>query len=504
MTQPTQQGHSGGAANPPRPPARVLERSVLVCLAALLLTVAGGTRARAARSAPAVAAASTRPSAAALVTCVRDTADDVRWTGYLYVRFLHRNGSLAELGSWMAAFTNGVPYQGIAYAIADSAEAVNPQVAPLYQQLLGRTPSSGEVSYWVPLAQRSGPTWLAAQLLGSAEAYGNAGSTAEGWIDATYQAVLGRPADQSGLAYWGQQLASGTSRAVVARQLWDAPEHLQTRIDAVYQAVLGRHADPGGTTYWTPAARAFGDVALGSLLASTQEAWNLAQTSYGAPAGPMPPACPPPPTRWVPPPGTVVHDLSALASVGPRLVALTFDDGPNPTWTPQILDVLDRYNVPATFFLVGYEVQAYPDLVRQEVARGNHVAVHTMTHPDLTTLSSSAQYHQIVDDADLIDSIAGSGSVKCFRPPYGNYNSQIVNIAAGRGLATVLWSRDGRDWARPGVSAIVNGNLDTRYDGGRAVILLHDGGGDRSQTVAALPILIQDLRAQGYQFVQIC
>jgi peptidoglycan/xylan/chitin deacetylase (PgdA/CDA1 family) len=276
------------------------------------------------------------------------------------------------------------------------------------------------------------------------------------------------------------------------------------RVDAVYEAVLGRHADPGGATYWAPAARVFGDVALGSLLASTQEAWNLAQTSYGAPAGPMPPACPPPPLRWVPPPGTVVHNLSALASYGPRLVALTFDDGPNPTWTPKVLDVLDQYDVPATFFLVGYEVQAYPDLVRAEVAQGHHVAVHTMTHPDLLTLGHDAQLHQIVDDADLIDGVAGAGSVKCFRPPYGNYDQQVVNIAANRGLATVLWSRDGRDWAQPGVSTIVNGNLDTRYDDGRGVIILHDGGGARSQTVAALPILIQNLRAQGYKFVQIC
>jgi peptidoglycan/xylan/chitin deacetylase (PgdA/CDA1 family) len=499
-TQNVHSAQAGGA----RSPCAALKLAALSCAAVLALTLVTEPGASAARAAPVAAGASGRPAASVVGVCVRDTASDVRWTGYLYTRFLHRNGSLFELGSWMPAFTNGIPYQGIAYAIADSIEAITPQVAPLYHQLLDRSPSDADIRYWVPLVQRHSPTWLAAQLLGSAEAYARAGSTNAGWIDATYRSVFGRPADPGGLAYWNQQLISGTSRAVVARQLWDAPEHLGPRIDAAYQAVLGRHADPGGAHYWAPAARTFGDVALGSLLASTQEAWNLAQTTYGAPAGPMPPACPPPPLRWVPPPGTVVHDLSALASHGPRLVALTFDDGPNPTWTPQVLDILDHYDVPATFFLVGHEVQAYPDLVRAEVARGHHVAVHTMTHQDLLTLGYSAQYHQIVDDANLIDGLVGAGSVKCFRPPYGNYDQQVVNIAANRGLATVLWSRDGRDWARPGVSTIVNGNLDTRYDGGRGVIILHDGGGDRSQTVAALPILIQDLRAQGYQFVQIC
>lgn len=453
---------------------------------------------------PATPSAPTRSAAATYHGCVRNSSADFRWTAFLYVAFLHRAGSFNEVAAWLPAFTDGIAYQSIAYSIADSTEGVSPQVTALYQQLLGRTPSSSEVSYWIPFIQQHSPTGLAVELLASAEAYSRAGGTDAGWVAALYQTVLGRPADSGGLAYREQQLASGRSRSAVARDLWDAGEHLTPRIDAVYETVFGRHADPGGISYWTPAARGFGDVALGSLLASTQEAWNLAQTRYGGSAGPIPPVCPPPPLRWVPAPGTVVHNLGALASYGPHLVALTFDDGPNPTWTPQILDILDRYNIPATFFLVGYEVQEYPNLVREEVQRGNHVAVHTMTHPNLLTLSASAQQQQIVDDANLIDSIAGPGSVKCFRPPYGNYNSQIVNIAAARGLATILWSRDGRDWARPGVPTIVNGNLDTRYDGGRGVIILHDSGGDRSQTVAALPILIEDLQAQGYQFVQIC
>ena len=154
--------------------------------------------------------------------------------------------------------------------------------------------------------------------------------------------------------------------------------------------------------------------------------------------------------------------------------------------------------------MVGSAAQRYPDLVRRIVAEGHHVAIHTMTHPNLLTLGRAGQYQQIAGSKNVVESIAGAGSVSCFRPPYGNRNATTDSIAAELGLATVMWSRDGRDWARPGADSIVSGNLDTRYDGGRAILLLHDGGIDRSQTVAALPRLIDALTVRGYRFVQIC
>ena len=127
-----------------------------------------------------------------------------------------------------------------------------------------------------------------------------------------------------------------------------------------------------------------------------------------------------------------------------------------------------------------------------------------MTHPDFHHLGDGAQRNEIVGGANVVDSIGGPGTAKCFRPPYGNRTAATVPIAREQGLATILWSRDGQDWKSPGVDAIVRGNLDTRYDSGRGVLLLHDGGKNRIQTIAALPKLIEALRAQGYQFVQIC
>ena len=182
-----------------------------------------------------------------------------------------------------------------------------------------------------------------------------------------------------------------------------------------------------------------------------------------------------------------------------RVVALTFDDGPDPTWTPQVLDVLASRGVTATFFMVGRSAAAHPDLVRRVAAAGHAIGGHTWDHADLTR---TRDFDGQVDRAnDLLASLTGR-PVTCVRPPYGASNASVVQRLADRGLTTALWSVDPQDFRRPGAATIAQRALAGLRPG--AVILIHDGGGDRSQTVAALPQIIDGVRAAGYRIVPVC
>lgn len=172
-------------------------------------------------------------------------------------------------------------------------------------------------------------------------------------------------------------------------------------------------------------------------------------------------------------------------------VYLTFDDGPHPTWTPKMLAVLRKYGVRAVFFEVGQNVATYPSTTRAVRSAGHLVGNHTWSHPNLTLLSSSAVTSQL----NRMESALGYRP-RCVRPPYGATNSRIRSIIEARGQRQILWTVDPRDWARPGTTTIVNRVLANVRDGSR--VLLHDGGGDRSQTVAAVDLLIPKLRARGY------
>ena len=172
-------------------------------------------------------------------------------------------------------------------------------------------------------------------------------------------------------------------------------------------------------------------------------------------------------------------------------VYLTFDDGPNPTYTPKILAILRKYGVKAVFFEVGRNVSYYPSITRSLRYYGMKIGNHTWSHPDLTALSTASVTWQL----NKMESVLGYRP-RCVRPPYGATNSRIRSIIAARGQRHILWTVDPRDWSRPGTWTIVNRVLANVHDGSR--ILLHDGGGDRSQTVAALDILIPKLRARGF------
>ncbi len=182
----------------------------------------------------------------------------------------------------------------------------------------------------------------------------------------------------------------------------------------------------------------------------------------------------------------------------PRRLALTFDDGPEPTYTPQILSVLAAHDARATFFVLGCWVPKRPDLVKQAAANGNEIGCHTWSHPNCTKLSNAAIRQQVRRWEAAVEPLIG-GRVRYFRPPYGAVNSRVRTVLNSMGYTVVMWTGDTDDWRRPGSNAIYNRAMAAARDG--AIILMHDGGGPRSQTVAAVKRMVPDLQAKGYRLV---
>ena len=183
-----------------------------------------------------------------------------------------------------------------------------------------------------------------------------------------------------------------------------------------------------------------------------------------------------------------------------REIALTFDDGPNPYYTPQVLAILQQFGVKATFFDVGYLVADYPSIVRQEYHQGNVVANHSWSHPVLTYFSAQGIKSQLTSTTNIIQATIGVRPF-FFRPPYGAINNTVLAQARNLHYTTIMWDGSAEDWNLPGVNAIVSKTLYYARNG--AILLLHDGGGNRAETVAALPIIINDLKSRGFRFVTI-
>jgi len=221
----------------------------------------------------------------------------------------------------------------------------------------------------------------------------------------------------------------------------------------------------------------------------------------GNPPPPAPTPTPPPIT-----PVTGTPDLNALPTHdenGKPILYLTFDDGPQPGSTTNLLDVLDQNNAKATFFNIGINVEAYPDLVREYVSRGHYAANHTWNHTSLEGMPKEQFVDEVNRTNEAIIAIAGDlfsldGSVRYVRPPYGATDSETYAYATELGMAVTMWTVDPQDWRRPGTEAIANHIVTNAYPG--AIILSHDGGGDRSQTVAAYASALPQLQAQGYVF----
>ena len=181
-------------------------------------------------------------------------------------------------------------------------------------------------------------------------------------------------------------------------------------------------------------------------------------------------------------------------------IALTFDDGPYPYYTAQILAILQRYQVHATFFCIGKNVQNYPLLVQREYAAGNVVGNHTWDHADLTKLSWVGVQREITSASTAIQNTIGVVPT-LFRPPYGAITIGVRTQILQLHLIPVMWSVDTEDWQRPGSGAVIGAALARASDGG--IILMHDGGGNRLQTVIALPRIIEGLRLCGYELVTV-
>ncbi|MGC8762227.1 MAG: polysaccharide deacetylase family protein [Acidobacteriota bacterium] len=182
---------------------------------------------------------------------------------------------------------------------------------------------------------------------------------------------------------------------------------------------------------------------------------------------------------------------------GPE-VALTFDDGPNEPYTGQILDILEARGVKATFFLVGENVRRYPGTVRREAALGMELGNHTMHHATLVGRPGPAIFREIADAQETIEEASGVTPV-WFRPPHGFRDPRLFRQAGRLGLAVAEWSVMPKDWTAPGMPAIVQRVLNAVRPGD--IILLHDGvnavGGDRRETVEALPYILDGLQARG-------
>ncbi|NOU97848.1 polysaccharide deacetylase family protein [Paenibacillus sp. LMG 31456] len=206
--------------------------------------------------------------------------------------------------------------------------------------------------------------------------------------------------------------------------------------------------------------------------------------------------------------------LTTAASVSPnsevvwnvttdkKLIALTFDDGPNPVFTPQILDLLKEHQAKATFFVLGKRVQMYPTIAIREVNEGHEIANHTFDHHYLKNVSPAKLIEEIRQTQEVIFDITEQVP-HVFRPPGGFYNEALLDLTKEDKLTVVMWSwyQDTKDWKRPGIDKIVDTVLSNVHNGD--IILFHDLQGDCTQTVGALRRILPELKKQGFEFVTV-
>ena len=188
-----------------------------------------------------------------------------------------------------------------------------------------------------------------------------------------------------------------------------------------------------------------------------------------------------------------------IAGAQHREIALTFDDGPGP-YTPKVVSVLERYGVPATFFEVGSEVQTFHAGTAEILAHGWVIGDHTQDHAPMSHLPFAEQKSQLVDQIKSVGAY-GTPFPRLFRPPYGYWNTDTVKLLRQYRMLMVLWTVDTEDYRLPGVDSIVHTVVSGAQPG--AIVLMHDGGGNRQETVDALPTIIKTLRARGYKLVTV-
>ncbi|WP_030159533.1 polysaccharide deacetylase family protein [Streptomyces sp. NRRL S-244] len=197
------------------------------------------------------------------------------------------------------------------------------------------------------------------------------------------------------------------------------------------------------------------------------------------------------------PQSRIPDGIAHASESGGNAVNITIDDGPDPQWTPKVLDVLKKYDVKATFCMIGPQARAHPELVKRVVAAGHRLCDHTMDHN--TTMDKKPlayQEQQILEAKKMIEDAAGGGAkVEYYRAPGGAFTPDSRRIAAANGMRPLGWNVDTKDFGKPGVAAIVNAVKSEIGNG--PTVLFHDGGGNRSQTVAALDQVLDWLKDQG-------
>jgi peptidoglycan-N-acetylglucosamine deacetylase len=183
-----------------------------------------------------------------------------------------------------------------------------------------------------------------------------------------------------------------------------------------------------------------------------------------------------------------------------KYVALTFDDGPSPVYTPKVLAILKKEGIHATFCLIGRHAKKYPEIVQQIVAEGHQIADHTMNHDEyLQRRSAKKIKEEILGTKTLLESIVPGTPIAFYRAPAGNIDHRIREMVTDWGMTPLGWSVDTKDWQKPGVDEILANVKSELRPGG--IILMHDAGGDRSDTLEALEKVIPQLKKDGYQFV---
>ncbi|WP_328748917.1 polysaccharide deacetylase family protein [Streptomyces sp. NBC_00285] len=236
-------------------------------------------------------------------------------------------------------------------------------------------------------------------------------------------------------------------------------------------------------------------AALGvTLLAAGASVWTAQAGALGSSS---------PKTKVSAAPGSTVKQVAMTivhaSDKGPRGVNITIDDGPDPEWTPQVLDVLREYGVKATFCMVGTQAQAHPDLVKKVVAAGHRLCDHSVSHDTTMDKKSEAyQSREILDAERMIIEASGGVRPMYYRAPGGAFTPYSRKLAASHGMRPLGWNVDTKDFERPGTDAIV-ATVERELPNG-PTLLFHDAGGDRSQTVEALRQVLPRLKEQGYAF----
>ncbi|SEN66765.1 Peptidoglycan/xylan/chitin deacetylase, PgdA/CDA1 family [Mesobacillus persicus] len=184
-----------------------------------------------------------------------------------------------------------------------------------------------------------------------------------------------------------------------------------------------------------------------------------------------------------------------------KLVAITFDDGPNPVYTPQVFGIFKEAGGKATFFMIGEQIEKNPEIARQAYELGHEIGNHTYSHPRMSELSQGQRVDEIERTEKLIHHVTGQ-KPSVFRPPYLDYNSSTALTVSEKGYHAIgALNLEAHDWEQPGVEHILSKSMSCVKNG--SILIFHDGFGDRSQTIQAVRLLVSELTSQGFQLVTV-